>query len=114
MGFDWTNRLSFREYSILCISKIWVDWPGIGLPIYPRLCFGPTEPGLCFGLLWRGVGAAWSPPLFWAGEWNTGPISLSPSISINFLSCDGRSPIEGWFGYIEDGIRFGEKTGASG
>ena len=82
------NRLSFREYSILCISKIWVDWPGMGLPIYPRLCFGPSEPGLCFGLLWRGVGAAWSPPLFWAGEWNTGPISLSPLVAPQPLCTD--------------------------
>ena len=79
MGFDWMNRVSFGEYSILCIRKIWVDWPGMGFPIYPSSCFGPNESGLCFGLLWWGMGVAWSPLLFWAGEWNTWPISLSPS-----------------------------------
>ena len=39
MGLDWTNRISFREYSIFCIRKIWVDWPGMGLPIFPNPCF---------------------------------------------------------------------------
>ena len=45
------NRIFFREYSILCIGKIWVDWPGMDLLIYPRSCFGPNEPSLCFGLI---------------------------------------------------------------
>ena len=71
------NRVSFGEYSILCIRRIWVDWPGMGLPISPSSCFGPNESGLCFGCC--GGGVAWSPLLFWAGEWNTLPISLSPS-----------------------------------
>ena len=39
----------FREYSIFCIRRIWVDWPGMGLPIFPNPCFGPNEPGLCLG-----------------------------------------------------------------
>ena len=83
MGFDWTSRVSFREYSSPYISKLWADWPGMGLPIYPRSCFGLIEPGLCFGLLWRGVGAIWSLLLFWVGEWNIGTISLSPSVDID-------------------------------
>ena len=37
------NRVSFGEYSILCIRRIWVDWPGMGLPISPSSCFGPTS-----------------------------------------------------------------------
>ena len=45
MGLDWTNRISFREYSICCIRKIWVDWPGTGLPLFPNPCFGPNEAG---------------------------------------------------------------------
>ena len=43
MGLDWTNRISFREYSICCIRKIWVDWPGTGLPIFPNSVLGPTS-----------------------------------------------------------------------
>ena len=49
MGHDWTNMISFREYSICYIRKIWVDWPGTGLPIFPNPCFGPDELGLCLG-----------------------------------------------------------------
>ena len=49
------NRVSFGEYSILCIRRIWVDWPGMGLPISPSSCFGPNEPGLCLGC----CGGAW-------------------------------------------------------
>ena len=52
------NRILFREYSILCIGKIWVDWPGMDLLIYPRSCFEPSEPGLCFGLIWRDLDVA--------------------------------------------------------
>ena len=35
--------ISFREYSIFCIRRMWVDWPGMGLPIFPNPCFGPIE-----------------------------------------------------------------------
>ena len=49
------NRVSFGEYSILCIRRIWVDWPGMGLPISPSSCFGPNEPGFCLGC----CGEAW-------------------------------------------------------
>ena len=49
------NRVSFGEYSILCIIRIWVDWPGMGLPISLSSCFGPNEPGLCLGC----CGGAW-------------------------------------------------------
>ena len=28
---------------------MWVDWPGMGLPIFPNPYFGPNEPGLCLG-----------------------------------------------------------------
>ena len=64
------SNISFKEYSIFCIGKIWVDWPGMDLPIYPKSSFGPSEPDLYFGLVWRGLGVAWSPPLFWA--WRVG------------------------------------------
>ena len=60
------GNISFKEYSILCIAKIWVDWPGMDLSIYPRSRFGPSEPGSCFGLIWRGLGVAWSPSFLWA------------------------------------------------
>ena len=26
---------------------MWVDRPGVGLPIFPNPCFGPNESGLC-------------------------------------------------------------------
>ena len=55
MGFDWTSRVSFGEYSVLCI---WVDWPGMGLPIFPSSCFGTNKPGLClgcYGWVWHGA-----------------------------------------------------------
>ena len=32
------------------------------LPIYPRSSFGPSEPDLCFGLVWRGLGVALGTP----------------------------------------------------
>ena len=63
MGLDRTRRISFREYSVRCIRKIWVDWPGMGLPIFPNPCFGPDELGLCLGCFggtraWRGAHCA--------------------------------------------------------
>ena len=66
------GNISFKEYSIFFIAKIWVDWPGMDLSIYPRSRFGPSDPGFCFGLIWRGLGVAWSPPFLWAwpvGYW---------------------------------------------
>ena len=50
------GNISFKEYSIFCIGKIWVDWLGMDLSIYSRSRFGPCEPGFCFGLIWRGLG----------------------------------------------------------
>ena len=38
---------------------MWVDRPGVGLPIFPNPCFGPNEPGLCLGCYggtWAGHG----------------------------------------------------------
>ena len=54
------DRILFGEYSILCIRRIWVDWPGMGLPIFPSSCVGPNEPGLCLGCcegtwVWHGA-----------------------------------------------------------
>ena len=57
------NRILFRENSILCIGKMWVDWPGMDLLIYPRACFGPSEPSLCFGLIWRGLDVVMEPTI---------------------------------------------------
>ena len=54
------NRISFGEYSIICIRKIWVDCPGMGFPIYLSSRFGPNEPGLylgCYGGAWAWPGA---------------------------------------------------------
>ena len=41
---------------------MWVDWPGMGLPIFPNPCFGlgPNEPGLCLGCY--GGTRAWHGP----------------------------------------------------
>ena len=53
----------FKEYSILCIGKIWVDWPGMDLLTYPRSCFGPSERG---PLLWadmEGLGCCMEPTI---------------------------------------------------
>ena len=33
MGFGWMGNILFKEYSILCIGKIWVDWSGMDLLI---------------------------------------------------------------------------------
>ena len=78
------GNISFKEYSIFCIGKIWVDWPGMDLSNYPRSRFGPSEPGFYFGLIWRGLSVAWSPPFLWA--WRVGywahffiPINCPPS-----------------------------------
>ena len=54
------DRILFGEYSILCIRRIRVDWPGMGLPIFPSSCVGPNEPGLCLGCyegtwVWHGA-----------------------------------------------------------
>ena len=32
---------------------MWVDRPGVGLPIFPNPCFGPNAPGLCLGCYGR-------------------------------------------------------------
>ena len=58
------------------------------LPIYPRSCFGPSEPGLCFGLIWRGLELHGAYHSFRLGEWDIGPISLSPSIAPQPLCTD--------------------------
>ena len=43
------SGVSFREYSSSYIRRMWVDWPGMSLPIFSNPCFGPIEPGLCLG-----------------------------------------------------------------
>ena len=43
------SGVSFREYSSPYIRRKWVDWSGMGLPIFSNPCFGPIEPGLCLG-----------------------------------------------------------------
>ena len=42
------------------IGRIWVDWPSMGLPIFPNPCFGPNKSGLCSGC-YRGI-RAWHGP----------------------------------------------------
>ena len=63
------NRILFREYSILCIGKIWVDWPGMDLLIYPRACFGAQRAG----------------PLFWADMEGPG-CCMEPTIPLGLVS----------------------------
>ena len=46
------------------------------LPIYPRSSFGPSEPALCFGLVWGGGGL---------GIWHTVPLGLASGIVSPFL-----------------------------
>ena len=82
------SGVSFREYSSPYIRRMWVDWPGMGLPIFSNPCFGPIEPGPFFGLLWRDTGVARTPLFFWAGEWNTWPVSLSLSVAPQPLCTD--------------------------
>ena len=36
MGFGWMGNILFKEYSILYIGKIWVDWPDMDILISPR------------------------------------------------------------------------------
>ena len=54
------DKILFGEYSVLCIRRIWVDWLGMGLPIFPSSRVGPNEPGLCLGCcegawVWHGA-----------------------------------------------------------
>ena len=74
MGFYWASRISFREHSILCIRRMWVDRPVVGLPIFPNPCFGPNEPGLCLGCC--GGTRAWhgSHCSFWLASGILGPV----------------------------------------
>ena len=80
------RRISFREHSILFIRRMWVDQPGVGLPIFPNPCFGPNEPGLCLGCYGRTRAGHGAHCAFWAGEWDTWLISLSLSIYIYIYS----------------------------
>ena len=82
MGLDWTSRISFREYSIFCIIRMWVDLAGYGPSHFFKSVFWARRAGPLFGLLWRDTGMARSPLRFWAGEWDTWPISLSLSVSL--------------------------------
>ena len=47
------------------IGRVWMD-----LPIYLRSSFGSSEPDLCFGLVWRGLGVALGTPFLWV--WRVG------------------------------------------
>ena len=72
------GNISFKEYSIFCIGKIWVDWPGMDISIYPISRFR-------YGGAWVLHGAHHS---FGLGEWDIGPISLSPSVAPQPLCTD--------------------------
>ena len=85
MGLDWTSRISFREYSIFCIIRMWVDLAGYGPSHFSKSVFWARRTGPLFGLLWRDTGMARSPLRFWAGEWDTWPVSLSLSVCVNIL-----------------------------
>ena len=70
------NRILFREYSILCIGKIWVDWPGMGPSSLSKI------------MLW----ALRAGPLFWADMEGPGcciepivPLGLASGILGPFL-----------------------------
>ena len=82
------SNILFKEYSIFCIGKIWVDWPGMDLPFYPKSSFRPSEPYLSlgwYGGVWVLHGAHHS---FGLGEWDVGPISLPPSAAPQPLCMD--------------------------
>ena len=78
------GNISFKEYSIFCITKIWVDWSGMDLSIYPSSRSALASRASALGL----YGGAWvlhgAHHSFGLGEWDIGPISLSPSaINLN-------------------------------
>ena len=70
------GNILFKENSILCIGKIWVDWPGMDFLIYPRSCFGPSESGLCFGADMEGPECCMKPTI---------PLGLTSGILGPFL-----------------------------
>ena len=51
-----------RDYSIFCIGETQSNLQDMDLPIYPRSAFGPSGPGLRFGLVSRGLGIALGTP----------------------------------------------------
>ena len=58
---------------------MWVDLAGYGPSHLSKSVSWAQRAGPLFGLLWRDAGMARSPLCFWAGEWDTWPISLSLS-----------------------------------
>ena len=43
------GNISFKEYSIFCIGKMWVDWPGMDFSIYPSGASGLTSRASALG-----------------------------------------------------------------
>ena len=39
MGLDWTSTISFREYSIFCVIRMWVDLAGYGPSHFSKSVF---------------------------------------------------------------------------
>ena len=70
----------FREYYTFYVIMMWVDLVGFGPSHLSKSVSWARRTGPLFGLLWRNTGMARSPLRFWAGEWDTWPISLSLSI----------------------------------
>ena len=82
------SRISFREYPIFCIIRMWVELAEYGPSHFSKSVFWARLAGPLFGLLWRDTGMARSPLRFWAGEWDTWPISLSLSVAPQPLCTD--------------------------
>ena len=67
MRFGWIGRIIyFRSYSIFCTGETQSDLWDMDLPIYPGSAFGPSGPGLRFGLVSRGLGVALGTSFLWA------------------------------------------------
>ena len=58
MRFGWIDKIIYivRGYSIFCTGETQSDLQDMDLPIYPRSAFGPSGPGLCFGVGVEGPG----------------------------------------------------------
>ena len=56
------GNISFKEYSIFVLAKYGLISRVWTFQFTQDRASGPSEPGFCFGLIWRGLGVAWSPP----------------------------------------------------
>ena len=109
--FCWIGRIIYIVwgYSIFCIGETQSDLQDMDLPIYSRSAFGPSEPGLHFGLVPRGLGIALG-AYGELGEWACEPFFQTPSVApqplctecvgkgCNYsrISCSFHVSVRGW------------------